>query len=424
MPSSSLVSGARTTASRPPRQIQYSLQSLPLEILDLVIYHLDRPAAIALARVSPAFTAPAQARIWRQVNLSVNPHYGKEPRVCPHEEESRGHRDWMANMLYRASCQHDEAMAARVKTVMLRADERRLGTIEHIKLVSRPTSVHAVLQFLNYASPNLRSLEIGSYYPVVGDWDDETLDLNWLIRELSFPLLTHLRIGNDSLRFAQTLAEITRTAPQLVSLDVDLQHWLKSPWLFAEPGPLRHFPRQERTRIRKLRLKFGDAPGAASNNTEKNIEPALALLEHCPDLERLTIQYDGSLRSAVDRVTDVIDKHKTLQRLFWPFSLRSMEAYVGSRESASGLTVIVIYTCDWSDMVSVSYYLGDVAVLTSSLSASLHRPILNRWSSLNPTPSDHLSPPSSLLSLKRCFPPYPMPCAGLANSGPFRPSIP
>jgi hypothetical protein len=171
-------------------------------------------------------------------------------------------------------------------------------------------------------------------------------------------------------------------------------------------------------------LKFGDAPGAASNNTEKNIEPALALLEHCPDLERLTIQYDGSLRSAVDRVTDVIDKHKTLQRLFWPFSLRSMEAYVGSRESASGLTVIVIYTCDWSDMVSVSYYLGDVAVLTSSLSASLHRPILNRWSSLNPTPSDHLSPPSSLLSLKRCFPPYPMPCAGLANSGPFRPSIP
>ncbi|KAI9634337.1 uncharacterized protein MKK02DRAFT_39014 [Dioszegia hungarica] len=194
-----IAKNTSTSSSRPPR----TLQSLPQELISLIISNLDRAGAISLRLTSSAFSNATEEFLWRTIDLCVPPHYGELPSVQPcATSEDKAYREWAEGMAQSAVVKVRAALKDKMRRVALAGDERRMRMVEIIRVMAIPGAVYGFLHTLEIVSSHLKRLEL--YVPdrYVFDYGwpaglNETLDFKLIDIGLEFPALTYVYIGRS-----------------------------------------------------------------------------------------------------------------------------------------------------------------------------------------------------------------------------------
>lgn len=235
---------------RPP----LSLTDLPAEILSQVSRLLDRPSAISFALVSRVFTVPAESRLWRDLDLTLPPNFGRRPWVRPCEEGTDGYELLNEEEVARVREDCRTELMERIRKMSSSWDERRMGLVRAIKIVSCYGAVNQTISILTMVNSTLRYLHF-----VLADWSPEwqSIDIVMLQSITSFPALTHIRIDFGAIIYADFLTTLVAGAPNLVHLEASIGSSVYSvDWeaeSLIEPPPL-----TVNTKIRYLSVSYYD----------------------------------------------------------------------------------------------------------------------------------------------------------------------
>lgn len=312
------------------------LMSLPQELLKAIALELDTASALALALGCKELYPIAEHGIWQELVLqAVSP--------CP------GHDHWADTQRCKYCSDRREnrllrgQLGGKVDGILKKGSEARWAMVRSIVMSPRPGSVYDLTHLLRHVSPYLRSLVVTA--PPESDDQAyearESIDVRLLeySRELearnvqlSFPYLTNIKIGLNTVQFAEFVDVLRNIAPNLTSLDFaieacrDAKVGLHSSNL-GFPDPNLHF-----THLRRLHIHYCSYEDFGVHDPFRYIK---GLIGDSPELQVLYLAYGGEMQcldSSIFRYIHGLDK---LRELFLADEFR----HVPSREGIRGSLV-------------------------------------------------------------------------------------
>jgi hypothetical protein len=203
-----------------------------------------------------------------------------------------------------------------VMEIISKGDKRRFGLVRAVSVTPRAGAIIGIIMLLQLVSANLVKLELGSAGSSPFSHMVESLDIKLLGSLTYFESLTHIRLANGSIRYAETLLLLVDAAPELISLDVDPQHRQLPPWE-DEDLPSYSVKHVTTTKIRDLRVAFGDH---FANPLSVGHEAVYYLLKHSTDVRQLAVMYDtkcNSLFEALMVIVQAAGEYVQLEHLCW-----------------------------------------------------------------------------------------------------------
>lgn len=183
-----------------------------------------------------------------------------------------------------------------------------------MRVVPRKGSVHGILAVLDMVAENLKGLEIDTakLHSSILVHPHESLEIGLFVDRMSFPMLTHLRLGRGSIVYSDIIVELINICPELRALDLDIdESFLEGPSEESED----HFRRTlilRKSRLEELRIVVRD-----EDHTD-NYEPLLILLRHLTSVRRLSINMMTEFNPGVDEVIGIIGTYEHLEVLHLP----------------------------------------------------------------------------------------------------------
>jgi hypothetical protein len=283
----------------------------------------------------------AELRIWRDLNLQLNPHFGERVLVQPFKRDVQNaeYIRWAKEEAKAAEMRHREGMKDLIAEIMLEGDRRRFGYVETVSLIPRPTSLPLLIALLDLVSPNLKSLEINAphFHVYRALWRPDihhTIDMRLLHSGLLCPSLSSISIGRYSLKWAETLLSLCSMAPNLRDLAVDLNHTI-FPIGYDGVTPLPR-PLPIMAQLRRLGVSFQDQRLEDEYDTDdSDLDEADAYLDHpilwlmsaSPFVEELAMEYHGDSSSVPPRLLELAGSMEQLHTLYWAINLRDCLQY-------------------------------------------------------------------------------------------------
>lgn len=225
--------------------------------------------------------------------MSLGQHYGKLPLILPFAEGGERYAAWRKDEDRQEEDRYRLALREKTRKVVLQGGERKLRLVRKLSLTPRPEALGWMISLLDAVSPHLTSLEVKAPSHL-GQRNDnpkqyELFDVKLLDAGISCLLLTHVNIGNRSIHYAETIFLISRLAPNMVSLDVNIDQSMEEcgGW---EEDILPEMPDEPDgdNKLRFLRLAFRDMTFAddVDNLDESRDEHPIPFPEYSPHIRR------------------------------------------------------------------------------------------------------------------------------------------
>ncbi|KAK4686839.1 hypothetical protein P7C73_g3281, partial [Tremellales sp. Uapishka_1] len=206
-----------------------TLLSLPKEVLQIVASHLDIKTALSLVVACKAVQAVAESRIWRDVNLTLPPHYGEYPLIQPHRCESSRYCAWARGEARRAEVRAREAARIRIREIIRcgHRGDNRFSHVQKVEIMDRVGSNNGNIEFL--ALVHLHVKEIIIRPPLTHVFDHMWVlpyhaTFLYKVRDFDgvpFPSLVKLDITLSEVCDVKDLILILRSTPYLRALTLD-----------------------------------------------------------------------------------------------------------------------------------------------------------------------------------------------------------
>lgn len=313
---------------------------------------MDRSEFTTLARVSPTLRALMSYRFFEHLDLSSSAHYVKElpSRLSALEVAELGRlwdhwRDSVTPEIARAQARRFVAIAEKCDVIADRAEGPAFWErVESLRIATRLGGLEGIMWILRRTSPTLYRLELlgtDGHTFREGDIDSTYrnarfhLDISfrtpfeYYIRStpLIFARLTHLTIGACSLRKAEFIITVYRSAPNITTLivNLDLGGVLNSDYDHLSAP---HLESDEPTKIRRLQVSYGPSSILQVPNPDYEqlcIIILVALIRDSPELEQLAIQ--GSGDSSTLYIAERILDHPNVRDVAWNASPEFLRSY-------------------------------------------------------------------------------------------------
>lgn len=203
-----------------------SLHALPHDLLIKIYENLESTSALSLLKVGKAFVSPAESAIWRDLDF-LNPYtkaaYLKPPKdgSTETEEDEARETEWRL-----AAGQKDcSTLRRRYIGMMDEANPRRWKMVKTIKAAMVQAVNDHLILLLERVSTTLESLhlELLCKTDIPSElFDESLLMLNCRLticgKQLSFPSLTSLRLGEDTFEDITFIHFLCGICPNLSSL--------------------------------------------------------------------------------------------------------------------------------------------------------------------------------------------------------------
>lgn len=278
----------------PPSNSASTLSTLPFEILYRILSHLDTASALSLAQVAKAFGSSTEQAIWENVDfLTV---YLNAPYVgLPDESDIRTYQEDEA---WRAAAKEEDyrKLRRRYQAMANAADPRRWKMVKIVQAVTGEAvndhladllvKVSETLNYLHLDYPNETSMTSDDFVEQSLYRIDSRLQLGGSL--LSFPKLTYLHLGQDTIDSMAFIHFLCQASPNLLSLDFTFRSGDPDAGYLATPPPPRLKHLKTPTKIRYLRVDYDYTMGV-DGSEESDDEAICELLDFCPLLRRLDL---------------------------------------------------------------------------------------------------------------------------------------
>lgn len=208
----------------PPKPAKL-LDSLPTELISLILPYLDPSATYAFARTSRRYCILAEDRVWRDSNLvtrekSAYLNLAARGECIPRKVgrlwriEKKGERRIQQAELTLRACQ-----------VLYQLLHRQRGAIEHMRIIRRPGSHEEMSELIAEISASLKSLSIitprdrdESTFHFESIYYELLINSNRDTSEFNFPHLTHICFVDSTPDCIGIILRMCNSAPNLTSL--------------------------------------------------------------------------------------------------------------------------------------------------------------------------------------------------------------
>lgn len=336
-----------------PARTHATLTALPTEIFNVIVQFTDRASALSLSRVSRQCHNAAHARIWRELRLITSENCGKTLIPDPYQTSLDSIQRYQRRREDKADTSRNQIAVLQevVNSILEHGDEKRWNLVKEVVLVSGAARLQGITDILRLVSPKLSCLDVpyGSDQSQIDESNHPPTPFMMFFIEtkLSFPALTQLRLGRNTIRFVEDLPVIFNSSPNIRYFE--LKHFRRLLDPVNAPMPIKF---TNPSKIHTMRLTIN------ARSTSQSIG-LRTLLENSPDLRDVNICYrDGKDPNMIvhDRMARILSSCSELRRLIWESAFEALLEREGRTDDAlpPSFPKVKHLMCsgDWTSIVS------------------------------------------------------------------------